>query len=383
MENGEQPFFGTFNLGSDLGDISKVETNKEIVESIEQGVSLEDIKDDLQTSDIDATNNLEDTKDKDDVTVPATDKQDAPLQSKDTPSYVRALAKEFLEGYQIEISNPGGEDKVLDLEKDSLDLETVIQLIKDRQENEIQEIKSNSISTKNLENSQKEIIDLIARNGNPSELIKLHKEYIEPLSQMDITSEDGQEQVLVEYYTQKGTDPSDIDITIEALKLKGLLEDRAIKAKDILENAFNKQVEFAKERAEEEIKNIEKAHKEFSKNLVETFKNKQGITKDVQISKLKKFATEYVEDAGGNKSRLTAMDAEYTKQRNNPEQAAELALFFYDREEYLKVITKKETDRDKLDVAKKITLTRLSKSSNSNKTNFEKLVDDELTFNIG
>lgn len=373
MEYGEQPFFGTFNLDSEVEEASSVKEEK--TENIEEGIVLADIEDEPEKE--------EDKKpiDKEDVVAEKVEEIIKP--SVPTANYIKDIAKEFLDGYQIEINDENGEAKILDLAKDELDFETVVQLIKNKHENEIQEIKSNSISTKNLENSQKEIIDLIARNGNPNELIRLHKEYIEPLSQMDITTEEGQEQVLVEYYTQKGTDPLDIDLTLEALRNKGLTEDRAIKAKEVLETEFKRQAQLAKERAEQEIKNIEKAHKEFSKNLVEAFKSKQGITKDVQISKLKKFATEYVEDAGGNKSRLTAMDAEYTKQRNNPEQAAELALFFYDREEFLKVVSKKETDKSKLDVAKKITLTRLAKSSNSDKTNFEKLVDNDMTFNIG
>lgn len=369
MEYGEQPFFGTFNLDSEVEEVSSVKREK--VESIEEGITLADIEDEPEKSEEVKT---EEAKE---VTV------EVIKPSVPTAKYIKDIAKEFLDGYQIEINDENGEVKVLDLDKDELDFDSVVQLIKNKHENEVEEIKKNSISTKNLENSQKEIIDLIARNGNPNELIKLHKEYIEPLSQMDITTEEGQEQILVEYYTQKGTDPNDIDLTLEALRNKGLTEDRAIKAKEILETEFKRQVELAKDRAEQEIKNIEKAHKEFSKNLVETLKSKQGITKDVQISKLKKFATEYVEDAGGNKSRLTAMDAEYTRQRNNPEQAAELALFFYDREEFLKVVSKKETDKSKLDVAKKITLTRLAKSSNSDKTNFEKLVDNDMTFNIG
>lgn len=368
MENGEQPFFGTFNLDSEVEEVSSAKEEK--VGSIEEGITLADIEDEPAK--------VEEIKQKAEEVTEVVTKPSVP-----TAKYIKDIAKEFLDGYQIEINDENGEAKILDLDKDELDFDSVVQLIKNKHENEVEEIKNNSISTKNLENSQKEIIDLIARNGNPNELIKLHREYIEPLSQMDITTEEGQEQVLVEYYTQKETDPNDIDLTLEALRNKGLTEDRAIKAKEVLETEFKRQVELAKDRAEQEIKNIEKAHKEFSKNLVETFKSKQGITKDVQISKLKKFATEYVEDAGGNKSRLTAMDAEYTKQRNNPEQAAELALFFYDREEFLKVVSKKETDKSKLDVAKTLTLTRLAKSSNSDKTNFEKLVDNDLTFNIG
>jgi len=370
MENGEQPFFGSFNL-----DSVPEEHNKQVNPNTEQPTTS------IQLGEI------EEEEKEVEVLVEKEEQQELPPAVPkvvvETPSYIKDIAKEFLDGYQIEIEDENGEIKTLDLEKDELDLKTVVQLIKNKHEGELEEIKSNSISTKNLEQAQKEIIDVIARNGNPNELIKLHKEYLEPLSQMDVSTEEGQEQILVEYYTQKGTEPSDIDLTIEALKNKGFLEDRAIKAKEALEVAFKKEVELAKERAEQGIKNQEKAHKEFSKNLVEAFKTRQGITKDVQISKLKKFATEYVEDAGGNKTRLTAMDAEYQLQRNNPEDAADLALFFYDRAEYLKVKTKEETNKDKLDVAKKITMTRLTKQPTSNRTNFEKVVDNELTFNIG
>lgn len=372
MENGEQPFFGSFNLDSTPEEHKEVITTTQSPVSLEDGIQLGDIEE----KEVDVVN-------KEDEIV----EEEQEIITKNTilptPSYIKELAKEFLSGYQIDITEENGEVKALDLETDELDLKTVVQLIKNKHEDELQEIKANSISTKNLEQAQKEIIDIIARNGNPNELIQLHKDFLEPLSQMDVTTEEGQEQILVEYYNQQRTDPADIDITIEALKNKGLLEDRAIKAKEALEKWIKSQIELKKKEAEEGIKNIEKAHKEFSKNLVETFKTKQGITKDVQISKLKKFATEYVEDAGGNKSRLTAMDAEYTKLRNNPEEAAELALFFYDREEYLRVKTKEETNKDKLEVAKKITMTRLTKPANSNKSNFEKVVDNELTFNIG
>ena len=130
------------------------------------------------------------------------------------------------------------------------------------------------------------------------------------------------------------------------------------KADEYLEK-INENAILAKQQHKERLK-------EYSKSLKEELK--QFELTDTFINKIVAAATKQSEDNSYE------VDKVYNQKRSDPKEAAELALFLLNKEEYLKLKTKEVRTKDKIEVIKKF---KFTKGGNTDSTEWKSRKDIE------
>ncbi|NBO23422.1 hypothetical protein EBU94_08825, partial [bacterium] len=167
---------------------------------------------------------------------------------------------------------------------------------------------------------------------------------MDPIESIDISTSEGQEKAIAFFLHQTGKDQEDIEARIKLYREKGILAEKAEEFQGEIRKAFDKFVEQEKERAIEAKTKTEEALKEYRKNLTE----KIGARFELNDSAKKKLVDFAAKPTNENKFLL---DEKLREIRMNPEEAAELALFVLDKEEYIKQVTNKKVTDEKIKTA--------------------------------
>jgi hypothetical protein len=190
----------------------------------------------------------------------------------------------------------------------------------------------------------KTIIEYTKNGGNPQEIVNLFKEQ-RNIQSVDISTEEGQEEVIRAYLEFQGEEESDIDDFIETAKDKGTEY-----FKKVAEKRHSKLLEINKEQIENTLKEQEFHRKQYEEN-VQLFNNtlRTTIHKNEDFSQsekkqLEKFILSHdYQSKDGRK--VTGLHAKLVEVNNNPEKLIKLAAFLNDPEKFEKKIenkTKKE-----------------------------------------
>lgn len=252
------------------------------------------------------------------------------------------------------------------------DIETLLDLVKEKHQDEINGLKESSVSLANLDQIQKDIVNIVAKGGNPTELLLLQQNYLQPLSDIDIETEEGQIEAIRIYLEDKGNSDDMIDILIEGFKAKGILEDKGIEAKESLDKKYKAKIEEVARQEQERLETLQKQHKQYIKDITAELKS-MGYN-DKAVKEFKEFATEIKSRGDNSTARMTDMDAMYLELRNNPKTAIDLILYLKNPEEFKKAVSKKETTKTHIESAKKIVISKVGKSSSS-KTPYERKLE--------
>ena len=253
------------------------------------------------------------------------------------------------------------------------DVDTLLDLVQEKHKEELATLKESSVSLTNLDQIQKDIVNIVAKGGNPTELLILQKDYLQPLSDIDIETEEGQIEAIRIDLEDKGNSEDMIDILIEGFKAKGILEDKGIEAKEALDKKYKSKIEEVARQEQERLVNLEKQHKQYVKNISSALKAK-GYN-DKTVKEFKEFATEVKSLGENSTARMTEMDAKYLELRNNPETVIDLILYFKNPEEFKKSVSKQEVTKTHIENAKKIVISRTGKTSSS-KTAYEQRLEN-------
>lgn len=247
-----------------------------------------------------------------------------------------AVIEEDEEGNQIEVSL---DDKIITEEYFN-------QLVEAKQ----QEIKASAaegkISAKGLSKFALDLVEIDRNGGDISKLIQTKEAYTDPLDQLDLDNEKDQETAVYLRNIAAGQDEDTIRRLIASYKQEGILEDMARKADNELRTVINAQVEQAKELAKQEAEQRKKLFKDYKKEIRDNLDSYQ--LNDNIKNKIVKLATE--QDESGR----FEMDLVYRRHRENPKDAADLALFLLDKDEFIKQVTSKAVEDTKLTTAKKL-----------------------------
>lgn len=284
--------------------------------------------------------------------------------SKTSESIVK-LAKELLGVDTILKEGENGEDLEVNLEDANLSMEDLVTLVNAKKTQELDDIKLNSVSVKNLDDNQKAIIDIIAKGGDIQALLELQKTYVDPISKLDLDVEKDQVEVIYLHGKASGKSDEDIELIIEGLKTRGILKEKAEVAMGQLNEAVKNETVKKQKEAQERIEASEKALKEFKKDLKTNIKTDFKDLNETAISRLTDFAAKKKEDGKYD------MDVAYMKMRSDAKLATKLALFLYDMEEYDKIITKDAPIKEAVKTEQKLRLGRLSTGSKAPSTKFE------------
>lgn len=253
------------------------------------------------------------------------------------------------------------------------DFDTLLDLINEKHKEELNSIKETSVSLANLDQVQKDIVNIVAKGGNPTELLILQKDYLQPLSDIDIETEEGQIEAIRIDLEDKGNSEDMIDILIEGFKAKGILEDKGIEAKEALDKKYKDRIDKVAKQEQDRLDNLQKQHKQYVKDIASALKAK-GYN-DKAVKEFKEFATEVKSLGENSTARMTEMDAKYLELRNNPETAIDLILYFNNPEEFKKTVSKQEVTKSHIETAKKIVISRTGKNSSSSKTAYEQKLE--------
>lgn len=186
----------------------------------------------------------------------------------------------------------------------------------------------------------KYIIEYTKNGGNPQEIISLFREQRD-IQSLDISTEDGQEEVIRAYLEFQGEDEAEIKDFIETAKDRG-----SDYFKSIAEKRHKKLLEINKEQIEaavEEQKAYKQQQEENAKQFnlnVRSLIHKNENLSQTEKKQLEKFMLSHEYQTRDGK-KVTGLYAKLIEFNNDPEKLIKLANFLNDPEKFEKKIEKK------------------------------------------
>lgn len=272
--------------------------------------------------------------------------------------YRKNLLKSLF-GEEVEtliVPNEDGEDVEVPLDEFDLDEESFKEIIKNKIEAEKEAASEGKISVDGVDEFTKSLIELSKKGGDVRELLEYKAAYTDPLDQLDLSTKEGQREAIALYLRGRQETEDEIQIRLDAYESKGLLESKAKEFDSQIRESIKNLTEQRKREAEEIALQKKEQLKSYKKEFAE------GLSKNFQLNdkskaKLVDMATKATKDG------KYEMDTIYQQMRANPEEAAMLALWFTDREEFVRQITSKKVKEEQLKTANKIRLSGKKKSS--------------------
>ena len=220
------------------------------------------------------------------------------------------------------------------------------QIVKSKIEEIKEEAQKDKISLKGVSSFARDLVEIDRNGGDASELLRAKEAYADPLDNLDLTTEQGQVQAVYLRMMAGGQDEDTTRRLINSYKSEGILEEKANNAEAELRQALQSQVENAKQAAKQKTEERKSLMKEYKKDIKEELSRYQ--LNDTFKNKVVALATK--EDENGR----FELDQVYYKHRENPKDAADLALFLLDKQEYINQVTNEATEKTKLNSARKL-----------------------------
>lgn len=220
------------------------------------------------------------------------------------------------------------------------------QIIKSKIEEIKEEAQKDKISLKGVSSFARDLVEIDRNGGDASELLRAKEAYSDPLDNLDLTTEQGQVQAVYLRMMAGGQDEDTTRRLINSYKSEGILEEKANSAEAELRQALQAQVENAKQASKQKAEERKSLMKEYKKDIKEELSRYQ--LNDTFKNKVVALATK--EDENGR----FELDQVYYKHRENPKDAADLALFLLDKQEYINQVTNEATEKTKLNSARKL-----------------------------
>lgn len=339
---------------------SKIEGDKDVKK---QKVEVSDI----ETDDDDNVTPIVDSS-KEDISKGHEDVGDI-INSDDKPINSNSGLKSLLTKFGIDkyiLQDDEGNDIENEINESDLDTDVVYDLLKDHFNYENESLKENYVSVDKMDSSRRELIDYIAKGGDPRNLI-VHQEAINTVDRFDLDDESDAERVIREYKILKGDDDDEIATYVAGVKAQDKLTEVAKKAYKEIKSYHERQKEIEKETLQEYEIERKKKFKAYKKDLQQGLKD-LGYT-DKITSKVLDFATKPIEkEQNGNSIETFEMDEVYYGKRLDPEQAKDLALFLFDKESYLKKLLEGKEIEMKKDIMRKTNAARVLRSNSKSNT---------------
>jgi hypothetical protein len=259
----------------------------------------------------------------------------------------QTLKNLYGESFTIVQEIEGEEDVEVSIDDIDLDPETFAQIVRSKEEAEKQEMLKDTFSTKGVSEFTKSLAEIESKGGSVAHLLQYKEAYLDPLATIDIDTESGQESVLSLYFQAQGRPDDEASILIAGFKSSGLLEEKALQAKEQIDKSIEKKFEEQKLALDLQEKQRQENLKSYRTDLTKKFGEKFELNETAK-KKLLKFATEQ------DDKRLTPAAKAFKEKMSDPDTAAELILYLMDSEEFLKQKTKEKVLESKISLANKI-----------------------------
>lgn len=256
-----------------------------------------------------------------------------------------------------------GEETEVSLDDIELDEET-FKLINQAKIDELkEEAVKDKISINGVSEFTQALIEIDKNGGDVRSLLEVKQAYSDPLDGLDLDNPQDQAQIVYLRGLAANQNESDIKRLIKSYTEEGILEEMAQKAESELRSAVDAKIQDELRKAEEDKKEREELFKAYKKSVKEVINNKFEL-KDSYKNKLIDMATKIDPE-----KKTYELDTKYQEWRLDPDKASELALLMYDREEFIKQVTRKAVQNEKLEAARKLKIVpRSSKIPEAQKT---------------
>ena len=121
-----------------------------------------------------------------------------------------------------------------------------------------------------------QIDEFVKNGGNLEDLLKVNTTQ-QSVSELDITDENNQKQVLTEYLKKSGLTQEQINKKLEKYEYAGILEDEATEAKELLKNIEDKEKANLIEEQKKQMQEYKKSQEEFFTNVTTSIKKMDSI----------------------------------------------------------------------------------------------------------
>lgn len=207
-------------------------------------------------------------------------------------------------------------------------------------------LKEKYISTEDLDDQTKKLIEIRKAGGNISEIVKENITAIEQLTQLreNIDNVNVQANIVGKDLEQKGAELEVIQAQIQRLIERGELED---KANLILDSHLSIHNEAIEQKRQSELQRVEQENQDF-KNLR---KNLSTIYQEMNVPEnIKKVLIDNATKADSDK--ITNMDKLYFETIKDPKRLAELNYFLNNPEEFKKQVSSKKVLESQVNTTK-------------------------------
>lgn len=229
------------------------------------------------------------------------------------------------------IPDEEGNDQEVSIDDIEIDQETFDNIVRSSVERIREEESKDKISFKKVSDFTKSLIEIDQNGGDIRQLLEVKSAYLDPLDAIDISTIEGQREVIYLRLAASGTPEQDIKLLLKSYESEGILSEKATQSETEIRNAVAQRVQHEQKLAAD----AEIQRKENFKQYRKDYKDSLGQFKlsDAVKNKLTDIATKEV-DKGKYE-----LDALYSKHRNDPKLAARLALFLYNEDEYIGQVT--------------------------------------------
>lgn len=249
--------------------------------------------------------------------------------------YARELVKKYFGASTIDVENDEGEFEERSIDEMDFTLDEVIEMIKDNHKDKVKDIKSKSIEIDGLDEIRKGMIKAIQAGKNPKEVLFFQESYVDPMSNIDLSTEDGQIAMVRIGYQEaidKGTvTEDDFERIVRGLKEDDALESKSLEISDKIKDALKAKAKEMEQSAIEQKEKTKQFYKEYRKDF------KVAAETNLELSPtVSKELVDFILEPDQNEKGMTRIEAKLLGMLRNPEEAAEVSLFIYDRELYNK-----------------------------------------------
>ena len=246
--------------------------------------------------------------------------------------------------------------------------ETLKELIQAKVDSEREKALEGKVSLEGTSELIRDLIDIDKNGGDIRDLLQYREAYTDPLDKLDLSNEKDQEKAVELYLRGRNESEDEIEMRIEIYKKKGILGEKAGEFDSKIRESIKGLTEQRKQQAQAYAAEREEMFKQYRKDLGEELKNKFEMS-DSTRRKLIDGATKKGEDGEYEIDKL------YKAARGNPEEVALLSLFFENREEFIRQLSKEKVKEQRLKDQKAIKLGSSSKGYEGKKK--EKVKEDK------
>lgn len=274
-----------------------------------------------------------------------------PGKSSDTSTFYKtALRKLFGEAIETLTIEEDGEDKDVSLEDLDIDEDYFQEIVQAKYELDKQEALEGKVDITGNSDFAKKILEIDRLGGSYSDLLEMKEAYTDPLSNLNFEDpNDQKEAIFLRYKAKNNLADEEITAIIQGFEKNGNLKEKALAAKEEVETAIAKVAEKREQDAIQLKKEAEEKEKEYKKKMKAALSSYE--LKDSVKEKLVNISTKRGENG------IYELDKIYSEAVADPEKAAEIALYFLDRDEFLAQVSSKKVNEEKLSTARKLKIT--------------------------